>query len=102
MYNHSLVQDKIAILSRNKQLLSPKDPCIQKLKRGIRGLVNGFSIAAIADSGADGNFITAVFAKERSLKIEGSPNNFKLGNSTWVKSLGKFHSMFSQQIFLRL
>lgn len=61
----------------------------QKTRRGLRGLVNGFKVSAVADSGANRNVITAAFAKQRSLKIEGSPATFKLGNSTFVQSLGK-------------
>lgn len=67
----------------------------QKIRRGLRGLVNGFKVSAIADSGADRNVVTAAFAKRRSLEIEGSPAIFKLGNSTFVQSLGVVRMMWS-------
>ena len=102
IYKNMLIQRKILALDRNQQLMSPKDTYIQNLRRGLRGLVNGFSVAAIADSGADGNFVTAAFAKKRSLKIEGPSNSFKLGNSTWIKSLGQFFSTFRNQTILHL
>ena len=72
----------------------------QKIRRGLRGLVNGFKVSAVADTGADRNVVTAAFAKQRSLKLEGSPAIFKLGNSKFVQSLGNILSMAQIQYSL--
>lgn len=58
-------------------------------RRGLRGLVRGKEMSALADSDADHNIIPAVIAEEMGLKIEGSPAIFQLGNSKPLKSLGE-------------
>jgi hypothetical protein len=59
-----------------------------KIKQGLAGRVNGCRVSAIADTGSRKNIISAVYAAEIGLKIQGSPSSFTLGNSRQTLSLG--------------
>lgn len=60
-----------------------------KLKRGLPGFVNGARVSALPDTGCSGNIVSLAFAQEMKLAIHGPPTNFRLGNSTSIKSLGR-------------
>lgn len=60
----------------------------QKLKRGLPGYANDCNIPAIADTGAEENIISAVFARSIGLVPTGFGKRFKLGNSKQVYSSG--------------
>ncbi|KAI4219559.1 MAG: hypothetical protein LQ349_008318, partial [Xanthoria aureola] len=59
-----------------------------KVKRGLRGFVNGARVSALADTGCSGNLVSLAFAQEMKLALHGAPTKFVLGNSTSIKSLG--------------
>ncbi len=64
-----------------------------KLKQGLVGFANGADIAAMADTGSRENIISAAYAKDLGLKVEGSPSSFKIGNAQKIQSLGKCYPM---------
>ncbi len=64
-----------------------------KLKQGLVGFANGANIAAMADTGSRENIISAAYAKDLGLNVEGSPSSFKIGNAQKIQSLGKHYPM---------
>ena len=52
-----------------------------KAKRGLSGFANGSRISAFPDTGSTRNVVSEAFARELKLDVEGSPRQFKLGNS---------------------
>ena len=64
-----------------------------KLKQGLVGFANGANIAAMADTGSRENIISAAYAKDLGLKVEGSPSSFKIGNAQKIQSLGMYNPM---------
>lgn len=63
---------------------------VAKIKRGLPGFINGSRTDALADTGAAQNVVSADFAREKGLVIEGKAALFRLGNSKRVRSAGKF------------
>ena len=63
---------------------------VLKIKRGLSGFVNKDTkvMSAMADTGSTENVISAAYANELKLEIQGSPCLFKLGNSKKTRSLG--------------
>ncbi|KAI4268342.1 MAG: hypothetical protein L6R38_007874 [Xanthoria sp. 2 TBL-2021] len=61
---------------------------LSKTKRGLPGFVNGARVSALPDTGCSRNTVSLAFAQDMKLAIRGSPADFKLGNSTYTKSLG--------------
>ncbi|KAL8845811.1 MAG: hypothetical protein Q9221_009053 [Calogaya cf. arnoldii] len=59
-----------------------------KIKRGLPGFVNGARVSALPDTGSSRNVVSLAFAQEMKIGIHGSPADFKLGNSTYTKSVG--------------
>ena len=66
-----------------------KGSSIFKLKQGLVGFANGADIAALADTGSRKNIISASYAEDLGLKVEGSPSSFEVGNAQKIQSLGK-------------
>lgn len=62
---------------------------LSKTKRGLPGFVNGARVSALPDTGCSRNTVSLAFAQDMKLAIRGSPADFKLGNSTYTKSLGR-------------
>ncbi len=59
-----------------------------KLKRGLPGSVNGCRTSAMADTGSAQNVVSASYARQMKVDIQGSPSTFRLGNSKKVQSIG--------------
>ena len=85
---------------RPRPLPSPRRPSLTsmpttqgrsllKAKQGLIGFANGFSIAAMADTGSRTNVISASYAKKLDLRVEGLPSTFEIGNSRKIQSVGK-------------
>ena len=64
-------------------------------------LTNGFGVAALADTGAAKNVVSAAFAREHQLPIEASPSLFRLGNSKTTRSTGTLNAP-SDHVAMRL
>ena len=60
-----------------------------KAKRGLPGSANGSRISAIPDTGSTRNVASEAFVRELELNVEGSPREFKLGNSQKTHSIGE-------------
>ena len=73
-----------------------------KVKRGLRGFVNGARVSALADTGCSGNSVSLAFAQEMKLALHGSPTKFVLGNSTSIKSLGRLTPLACSDIHTAL
>ena len=66
-----------------------RNPYVAKTKRGLPGFINGFRTAALADTGAAQNVVSADFAREKGLVLERKTAMFRLGNSKNVRSAGE-------------
>ena len=69
--------------------ITPLKNKVAKTKRGPPGFINGSRTAALADTGAAQNIISADFAQKNGLVLEGKTAMFRLGNSKTVRSAGK-------------
>lgn len=74
-----------------RRLLSPGG----KIKQGLAGLANGYVVSAMADTGSRKNVISAVYAKNLGLKIQGSSSSFTLGSSRKAFSVGTVSLLWS-------
>ena len=81
--------DMVKIPSRGTRLL--------KTKQALLGFVNGFSIAAMADTGSRKNVMSESYAKSLGFTIEASPSTFEIGNSKKIQSIGKSTSVDPQR-----
>ena len=63
-----------------------------KTKQGLVGFVNGFNIAAMADTGSRENVVSESYAKSRNLTIGRPSAAFEIGNSRKIYSIGRFRS----------
>ena len=61
----------------------------EKTKRGVSGFANGIRVSALPDTGAQDNFVSASFAKDKMLEVKPSSKSFKLGNYMEISSVGK-------------
>ena len=62
---------------------------LSKTKRGLSGFANGSRISAFPDTGSTRNVVSEAFVRELKLDVNGSPCEFKLGNSQTTKSIGE-------------
>ena len=70
--------------------LGPVRDKVAKIRRGLPGFVNGSRTSALADTGAAQNVVSAAFAEQNGLVLEGQAAVIRLGNSKEVRSDGKF------------
>ena len=64
-------------------------------------LANGFEVAALADTGAAKNVVSAAFAREHQLPVDASPGLLKLGNSKTTRLTGELNAP-SHHVAMRL
>lgn len=69
-----------------------------KTKRGLSGFANGSRISAFPDTGSTRNVVSEAFVRELKLKVEGSPCEFKLGNSQNTNSIGELLLIFVKML----
>lgn len=62
-----------------------------KIRRGAKGIVNGFRFAALADTCAGPNIISATYAAKLGLSMRPNSQIFRLGNSKEATWTGKTH-----------
>ena len=74
---------------RNHHGITSSKNKVAKTKRGLPGFINGSRTAALADTGATQNIISADFAQKNGLVLGGKTAMFRLGNSKTVRSAGK-------------
>jgi hypothetical protein len=75
------------VLQRAKPSLESGRGTIRK--RGLEGLVNGNFVYALPDTGSDENIVSESFIEKHNLHTTPSSQEFRLGNSTTVRSKGK-------------
>ena len=76
-------------LKRTQHGITPSENKVAKTKRGLPGFINGSRTAALADTGAAQNIISADFAFRNGVILEGRRTVFRLGNSRRVQSAGQ-------------
>ena len=86
---------ELLLLANQKDILS-KMRARSRLKKGLPGFVNGTSVSALADTGARDNFVSAEFAQDLGLSVEGSSIPHRLGNNKFTRSIGKKDSQVDQ------
>ncbi|KFY81189.1 hypothetical protein V499_00015 [Pseudogymnoascus sp. VKM F-103] len=90
---HDVDSEKSYIATSKRAVASPntkmrKASAISTRKRGIPGFANERRTAAVPDTGAAENIISAEYAQMLGLTLQGTPCIFQLGNKKIVKTLG--------------
>ena len=70
-------------------IIEKKHDLTVKVKRGLPGIVNDQRVSAVADTGAGQNVVSAAFARSLNLPVTRKRTTFQLGNSKFVKSIGR-------------
>ena len=83
-----MIDSDRSILSTSKLITRFGDRVV-KIKRGLPGFINGSRTSALADTGAAQNVISAAFAQEMGLVLQGKAAVFRLGNSKRAQSIGE-------------
>ena len=76
-------------VGKSKLALQSLGQFYSKAKRGLSGFANGSRISAFPDTGSSRNVVSEAFVRELDLNVEGSPCEFKLGNSQKARSIGE-------------
>lgn len=73
------------------------DQCQSKFE-GLRGTINGFSVCATADTGADGNFISLILAEEAGMDVVRLPEEerplFLMAHGRGLRPMGKVNALW--------